>query len=153
MTHAEGESKTFLIRPVAMKPGEYKIVAQRLREVFSSVGQAVSPANARGQAKPPASPVSGTWDVEIQYDVGSAQHKLVLTASGSDVTGSHEGWATQGHLKGEVAGDRVTLRSSLPGEGNPLSYVFRGTIKDQQISGEVDLGEYGRAKFHARRHA
>ena len=36
MTQAEGEGHSFLLRPVAMKPGEYEIVARRLYEVFSS---------------------------------------------------------------------------------------------------------------------
>jgi D-glucosaminate-6-phosphate ammonia-lyase len=151
MTHAEGEGKSFLIRPVAMKPGEHMIVARRLREIL--VGQAFSPAGAHGEAETSAPSISGAWDVEIQYEVGAARHKLILAANGTHVTGSHEGWATQGDLKGDVSGDRVTLRSTLPGEGNPLTYIFRGQIKDQAISGDVDLGEYGRAKFHARRHA
>ena len=34
MTQAEGEGHSFLLRPVAMKPGEYKIVARRLYEVL-----------------------------------------------------------------------------------------------------------------------
>jgi L-seryl-tRNA(Ser) seleniumtransferase len=148
MTHAEGEGKSFAIRPVAMKPGEYKIVARRLREIFSA------PARSRPQsAEAPAQDISGAWDVEIRYEVGAARHKVILAASGNHVTGSHEGWATQGDLKGEVNADRVTLRSHLPGEGNALSYVFQGVVAGQEMSGEVDLGEYGRAKFHARRRA
>jgi hypothetical protein len=30
MSHAEGEGHSFVIRPAALKPVEYKIVAQRL---------------------------------------------------------------------------------------------------------------------------
>lgn len=148
MSHADGDGKSFLIRPVAMKPGEHKMVARRLREIFSGQMSAAD----RGHVKPVLD-ISGAWDVEIRYEVGSARHKLILAAGGNHVSGSHEGWATEGDLKGEVSADQVTLRSSLPGEGNPLSYVFRGTIAGQEISGDVDLGEYGHAKFHARRHA
>ena len=36
MSHASGEGFSFAIRPVALKPGEYKIVAQRVREVLES---------------------------------------------------------------------------------------------------------------------
>ena len=39
MTQAEGEGHSFLLRPVALKPGEYQIVARRLYEVFSSAGK------------------------------------------------------------------------------------------------------------------
>jgi hypothetical protein len=149
MSHAEGESKSFLIRPVAMKPGEHKIVARRLHEICSSAGSR-SADKTSGQ---PVQDISGSWDVEIRYEVGAARHKLFLTAKGNRVAGSHEGWAFQGDLKGEVSGDQVMLRSSLPAEGNNLTYVFRGAVTGQEISGDVDLGEYGRAKFHAHRHA
>ena len=46
MTQAEGEGHSFLMRPVAMKPGEYEIVARRLYEVFSAAGK-------KKQPKPP----------------------------------------------------------------------------------------------------
>ncbi len=36
MTQAAGEGNSFLIRPVAMKPGEYQIVAERLFQVLST---------------------------------------------------------------------------------------------------------------------
>src|SRR5581483_9638339 len=149
MTHAEGDGKSFVIRPVAMRPGEYKIVARRLREVLAE-GSQVAPGHRYAS---PAADISGTWDVEILYQVGVARHKLILAANGNRIAGSHEAWATQGDLLGEISGDEVTLRSKLPGEGNPLGYIFRGTIAGQQIAGDLDLGEYGHAKFLARRHA
>ena len=50
--------------------------------------------------------LSGVWDVDIDYAVGSARHKLFLTANGNRITGSHAGWAFQGDLKGDI--DAVT---------------------------------------------
>jgi D-glucosaminate-6-phosphate ammonia-lyase len=148
MTHVEGEGHSFLIRPVAMKTGEYKIVARRLYEVFSS-----APARKEvTQPLPPSVDISGTWEVDIEYEVGSARHKLFLTAHGNHVTGFHDGWAYQGDLTGEIDGPRVKLRSSLPADGNHLSYVFTGLASADGISGDVELGEYGRARFRARRH-
>jgi hypothetical protein len=132
-----------------MKPGEYKVVAQRLLEVFRSADGGVS-------EKPvPAAPVadiSGAWDAEIQYEVGSARHRLFLTASGNSVTGSHSGWKFDGDLRGTVDGSHVELRSSLPAHGTRLTYRFTGNIDGDQMSGEVTLGEYGRAHWLARRH-
>ena len=149
MTHAEGEGHAFLIRPVAMHPGEHKEVARRLYEVFRSAPAGPKP---KPQLAAAAHDISGVWDVEIEYDPGKARHKLFLNASGNRVTGSHEGWAYQGDLKGEVDGDRVELRSSLPAEGTHLPYTFRGTVSLQGISGDVNLGEYGKAKWRATRH-
>ena len=149
MTHAAGEGSSFMIRPVAMKPGEYKIVARRLREVLSGAShEAVT----HKQPAPPSAKVAGVWDVELRYQVGTSRHKLFLNSSGNSVSGSHEGWAYQGDLKGEIDGDRVRLHSSLPADGNVLSYTFKGSISGDTMSGDVDLGEYGKATFQARRH-
>lgn len=150
MTHAEGENHEFLIRPVALKPGEYKVVAQRLHEVFSS---APGMAKQKPALAAPAADVSGAWDVEIAYEVGSAKHKLFLNAIGNKISGSHEGWAYQGDLRGEVDGDRVHFRSSIPAEGTHLSYTFTGSVSGDAIAGDVNLGEYGKARWKAKRHA
>jgi uncharacterized pyridoxal phosphate-dependent enzyme len=148
MTQAEGEGHAFLLRPVALKPGEYEIVARRLYEVFSSAGKKKEPRS----PDPPSVNVTGAWDVEIQYQVGAARHKLFLTAEGNRVAGTHTGWAYQGDLQGEVSGDRVKLRSTLPADGNVLTYSFTGLAAGNEISGDVRIGGYGSAKWRARRH-
>jgi L-seryl-tRNA(Ser) seleniumtransferase len=149
MTHASGPGHSFLIRPVALKPGEHEIVARRLYEVFSSAPQA----KPEKTLQPAASNISGTWDVDVEYEVGSARHRLFLVVDGNRISGSHAGWAYQGDLKGEIDGDRVRLRSTLPADGNTLSYTFTGSIAGQSISGDVQIGEYGSAKWRAQRHA
>jgi L-seryl-tRNA(Ser) seleniumtransferase len=95
--------------------------------------------------------IAGAWEVEIQYEVGSARHKLSLAADGNRISGTHTGWAYQGDLKGEIDGDRVKLRSTLPADGNVLSYVFTGSLAAQGIAGDVRIGEYGSAKWRAHR--
>ena len=148
MTQAEGEGHAFLLRPVAMKPGEYEIVARRLYEVFSSAGKNETPTPAA-----PSVNLTGTWDVDIHYEVGSARHRLFLAADGNRVAGTHTGWAYQGDVKGEIDGDRVKLRSTVPADGNTLTFVFNGSANGQELSGDVRIGEYGSAKWRARRHA
>ncbi len=148
MTHASGEGYSFLIRPVAMKPGEHTIVAARLVEIFSAAPKG-RPAKTLAA---PATDISGVWDVEVQYEVGSARHKLFLTASGNQVSGSHQGWAYQGDLKGHIDGDRVSLRSTLPADGNTLNYVFTGSVSGAAMSGDLTMGEYGSGQWRARRH-
>jgi len=149
MTHAEGEGHSFLLRPVAMKPGEHEVVARRLYEVFAAAPK-------KGQDRPlelPTRNITGVWDVDIEYEVGAARHRLFLAADGSKITGTHLGWAYQGDLKGEIDGDRVRFRSTLPADGNVLSYSFQGSVSTDELSGRVQIGEYGAAKWRARRHS
>jgi hypothetical protein len=150
MTQAAGEGNSFLIRPVAMKPGEYQVVAERLFQVLSSA----PPADAK-PARPLASPsanVAGVWDVDIQYEVGAARHKLFLAVSGNQIGGTHQGWAYEGDLRGQIDGDRVKFRSSLPADGNELTYTFEGSVSGPDMQGDLRIGEYGRARWRAVRH-
>jgi hypothetical protein len=116
MTQAEGDGNSFLIRPVAMKPGDYEIVADRLYQVLSTAPTA-------GQAKPLASPsdnIAGVWDVDIEYEIGGARHKLFLALNGNQITGMHRGWAYEGELKGSTA-----TRSSFVAACPPTATCWR----------------------------
>jgi len=148
MSHAEGEGRSFRIRPVAMKPGEHKVVAQRLYDILRA---APKQAGTKPQPTSPAMDISGIWETEIQYEVGSARHKLILTAKENRITGVHSGWAFQGELAGRIDGARVEFRSSLPAEGTRLSYLFQGTAAGDTMSGTINLGEYGSGRWTARR--
>jgi L-seryl-tRNA(Ser) seleniumtransferase len=128
-----------------MKPGEYKIVAQRLFEVFSSAPKPTLP---RAYA-PAAVDISGTWEVEMVYEVGSSRHKLKLAAKGNELGGLHQGWAYQGALKGHIDGAEVKFHSTHAADGNTLSYTFSGSVSGGTMSGDVNLGEYGEAKWRA----
>jgi L-seryl-tRNA(Ser) seleniumtransferase len=146
MSHAESEGYSFVIRPVTMKPEHHKVVAQRLYDVFRDAPKA----GAVSSTARPAS-VEGDWQVDVDFVAGSSRHKLVLKADGTRVKGIHYGRSLQGALRGTVDGSRVRLTSSLPFEGMHLSYAFTGTVSGDRMSGELDLGEYGRAQWKARK--
>lgn len=146
-SHAEGDGSSFHIRPVSMKPGDHKLVAARLYEIFSKAP--------KGKATPtlasPAVNVAGRWDLEVEFAAGSSQGALFLETEGNRITGAHLGWKLKGELSGTIDRNRVQMRSSLPYEGTRLRYDFAGQVAGNRMSGEVDLGEYGRARWTARR--
>ncbi|MEZ5366931.1 MAG: hypothetical protein R2748_32485, partial [Bryobacterales bacterium] len=142
-----GEGTSFAIRPVAMKPNEYKIVADRLAEIFRS-----APKPKSKSLKPPVADIEGRWDVQVDFTRGSAKHMLFLETSGSNVAGTHVGTVKRGPVKGKIDGDMVELSSVLTFEGSKLGYSFAGKLSGDTITGEIDLGEYPTAKFTAKRH-
>src|SRR5262245_8485845 len=147
MSHAEGPGRSFLIRPVAMKDGEYRLVAERLREIFRHASKP-QPAKTLG---PPVADPAGRWEVNIQFIGGAARHELHLETSGNQITGTHIGRIAKGGLTGTIDGANIALRSSLPYEGTRLAYEFRGAIQAGEITGDVSLGEYGRTRWSAKR--
>jgi len=153
MTHAglseSNESSEMLLRPAAMWPGEYRIVADRLHEVLS---KAPAPREKKKLA-PPAADVSGLWEAKLEFTVGSARHSFYLDANGNSLAGQYSGRVVKGALKGHIDGDKIQFRCGGRIEGANLGYTYKGVVEGGKMSGVVDLGEYGSARFTATRKA
>jgi L-seryl-tRNA(Ser) seleniumtransferase len=147
MSHAAGDGYAFRVRPPAIRPGDHVLAGRRIAEVLSKAPRGVP----KKPLAPPAADLSGRWGLDVVYSRGMARHRLLLITNGNRVEGSHIGRRLEGAVRGTVDGDRVRLRSSLPYEGTRLNFQFEGTVRGQQMEGEVDLGEYGKARWTARR--
>jgi D-glucosaminate-6-phosphate ammonia-lyase len=138
MTHAEGEGHSFPVRAAGMKPGDDRIVAERLYAAFIEAGK---------RTKRPLA------EVEIHFYSGSASHSFRLETAGNRVEGIHAGEFRKGKIHGTVESTRVTLRSKLPFDNTQLPYLFTGRLEGQRMSGDVDLDEHGIAQWTAVRRA
>jgi hypothetical protein len=135
------------VNPYQMKSGEEKIVAARLREFFRN-----PPAKAPAD-RAPAVELSGLWDVTLQFTRGRAEHTFSLEQRGSQLSGVHFGEFAERAIHGKIDGSDVLLRSSYTQQGVRLNFEFTGVVRDESMSGEISLGEYGRARWSARRKA
>jgi L-seryl-tRNA(Ser) seleniumtransferase len=153
MTHAglseSNEAAEMLLRPAAMWPGEYKIVASRLYEILS---KAPAPREKPKYAAP-AGEVAGLWEANLEFSVGSARHTFYLDSQGNALTGQYTGRLVKGPLRGHIDGNRVEFSGGGRIEGASLRYTYKGTFNGSQMSGTVELGEYGTARFTASRRA
>jgi L-seryl-tRNA(Ser) seleniumtransferase len=153
MTHAglneRNQASEMLLRPAAMWPGEYKIVADRLHEVLS---KAPGP-RSKPQLAPPAGDVAGLWEAELKFSVGSSRHTFYLDPKDNNLSGQYTGRLVKGPLKGHIDGNKVEFTGGGRIEGASLQYTYKGTFDGKQMSGTVDLGEYGTARFSATRKA
>lgn len=147
MSHAGGEATSFLIRAVAMRPEHPAMVARRLTEIFA--GASTAPPKAES---PSSANLAGAWELDLKFVSGSARHTLVFdTAAAGRLQGLHIGLHAKGKVKGKTDGQNIEFVSVLPVEGMQLQYRFRGSIHGERLSGEVELGEFGRATWSARR--
>ncbi|MBI1354196.1 MAG: aminotransferase class V-fold PLP-dependent enzyme [Acidobacteria bacterium] len=149
MTHAEGEGHRFVLRPAAMYPGEYKIVAERLYEVLKNApGPKPEP-----KRRPAGVDVSGHWVAELEFVASRTQMRLYLDADGNEISGSYSSpLVPHGTLRGHVDGDRVAFQIRGRYEATDFDYKFEGAATQNELGGIVELGwEYGQAKWSARR--
>jgi L-seryl-tRNA(Ser) seleniumtransferase len=141
------QESSITIMPYMMMPGDEKLVAARLYEILSR-----PPAAPRRETTGTPVLVAGQWDVQLDFVRGAASHRLFLEQEGETITGTHRGETLSGDLRGKVEGDRVWLQSSFRYEGTRLGYEFEGRLENERLSGTVNLGEYGTARFDAQRH-
>ena len=135
-THASGSGNTFYIRPVALQPDDYQIVAKRLHEVLSNSASASSVPDSAQEKSISATEahhavdVSGIWHVHVAYTAGPAKrHTFILSQDRQgELSGIHTGSIGEASVSGSVHGQIVTLRSELPSPGGPLPYVFTGAL-------------------------
>jgi L-seryl-tRNA(Ser) seleniumtransferase len=145
----EGSTSSFVtVVPYQMMPGDEKVVAERLHALLSKPPATPAPATPAG---PPAQ-VAGLWDVDLEFNYGSARHTLMLEQDGARLMGTHQGEFAAGDLSGSVAGNTVRFQSSLPTEGTRVSFQFAGALEGGKLSGTVGLAEYGEARWTASRH-
>jgi L-seryl-tRNA(Ser) seleniumtransferase len=146
-THAGGEGHSFPIRIGNCREDQIDIVANRLAEVLLN-----APKPKPKREAPPAADISGRWDAELMFTPGSARHTLHFEAKGNKLSGTHDGQRGNGELTGSISGDHVRFRSQLIHDAERTGYSFDGRLKGSEITGDLDLGEYGKARFKARRH-
>jgi uncharacterized pyridoxal phosphate-dependent enzyme len=125
--------------------GEEKIIADALYEILTKPGTYADPKVPSG---PPAS-VKGTWGVTIQYLRGTGDQKFILEQKENEVTGEHHGEIYDAKFEGAVHGDQIELHSVMPVAGNPVRCNFKGVVQGNNMSGTVNMGEYGEANWSA----
>jgi L-seryl-tRNA(Ser) seleniumtransferase len=142
--HAAESSVT--VMPYMMMPGDDAIVAKVLSQTLAAPPRRVKPEGAAATEK-----IAGQWDVEIRFVYGEARHTMYLEEREGGIVGHHRGEFISGDVRGSRRGDEIDLRSSHPYEGTSLGYRFKGAVRTGRMNGTVDLGEYGKAEFTARR--
>jgi uncharacterized pyridoxal phosphate-dependent enzyme len=133
------------IMPYMMEPGDETVVARRLTEIFESANRN----DERVERAAPPVEIAGVWGITIDFRVGQASHSAELIQNDSSITGLYYGSFRRSELTGTVHSNRIELNTRIEHEASSVAYRFTGTVKDNLMSGEVDLGQYGSAKWTA----
>jgi len=128
-----------------MEAGQERIIADALYQALTNPGTHQDPVVPSGAP----SSVKGRWAVSIQYLRGTGEQQFMLEQNGNEVTGEHHGEIYNAKFQGVVHGDQIELHSVMPVGGNPLRCNFKGTIQGNSMSGTINMGEYGDAKWSA----
>jgi L-seryl-tRNA(Ser) seleniumtransferase len=133
-----------------MQPEDIPVVANRIHEVLSER----RPPKPPQAPKPPATDLTGIWDVHIDFISGSTAHGLSIKQDGNRLAGVHQGDFVARDLSGSLEGDAVRIYSNIPenATGDHLEFTFTGKVTGDTMSGELDTAEYLKARWSAKRH-
>ena len=134
------------IMPYMMDPGEEVIVAEAIRAAMTQ-GMMSLRISTESRVLPVA--IAGQWAVTIHYLRGDGAQRFTITQNGIALRGHHKGEIYEGRLQGEIYDSELEIKSHMAVPGNGIDWTFRGTVKDNHMSGTVDMGEYGPATFTA----
>ncbi|MCZ6678815.1 MAG: hypothetical protein O7E52_16395 [Candidatus Poribacteria bacterium] len=95
--------------------------------------------------------LNGDWEIRIQFLLGEAQHRLRVEQEGETLKGVYYSQYSQQPLQGHVQGNALQIQTEIPHEGQRVGYLFKGTIRDDGMQGEVGLGEYWQATWKAQK--
>jgi L-seryl-tRNA(Ser) seleniumtransferase len=146
---SEGSETGLNIGPYMMAAGDEKVIAERLYALLSR------PTRVEEKPKaPPVADLTGTWDVRIEYAASVSTHHLHLRQRGSDLDGTHQGDFVSRDLRGTIDGATVRISSNYDeSHGDSVNFTFTGTVSGNEMTGDLEMGEYLGARFSARRHA
>lgn len=97
------------------------------------------------------SSLTGDWQIEIRFVRGTARHAVHLEQADETLQGRYRSQFADHELRGRVEGDRVDMDVGIHYQHCGVRYAFRGTVAGDVMQGEVGLGEYGSARWEARR--
>lgn len=96
--------------------------------------------------------VDGTYDIEMTTQMGKRTSKLTLKSSGNALSGTvASDLGTVDFDGGTVDGDSVAFSMNVSGPMGQMKLDYSGKVEGDNISGTVQLGQYGSAPFSGKR--
>lgn len=91
--------------------------------------------------------ISGTWNANVQTDMGSGTPVFVLKQSGEKLTGNYTGTLGEAPVTGTVKGQDVVIEFEV--QGAKIVYSGKLEASGQKMQGKVDLAGMASGTFTA----
>ncbi|MCC7176198.1 MAG: hypothetical protein IT159_13490 [Bryobacterales bacterium] len=91
--------------------------------------------------------ISGTWNANVQTDMGSGTPVFVLKQNGEKLSGTYTGTLGESEIAGTVKGQDVVIEFDV--QGARIVYTGKLDAGGQKMEGKVDLAGMGSGTFTA----
>lgn len=92
--------------------------------------------------------VDGTWKLTINTPLGPQESTLVISSSGTSLTGTQSAASGEGRPieEGVVNGSELRWKAGIT-RPMPMTLEFSATVEGDRMSGSVKLGMFGAQPF------
>jgi hypothetical protein len=96
--------------------------------------------------------VSGTWDMTIQSERGDWNTELTIEQDGEKIKVKMPGFqGDQMEAEGTVTDNKIEFTFNISTQQGEFSITYKGTVEDDTMSGEADVGDFGTMKWTAKK--
>ncbi len=95
--------------------------------------------------------VSGTWDLTVESQDGTANPSITLIQSGEQLSGTYRGRMGQYRVEGTIRGSAIRFSVNMRFQDQPLVVTYSGTVDADSMKGTVQFGEYGSGRWTGKR--
>ncbi len=95
-----------------------------------------------------AADLSGTWELQVESDVGSGTPTFTFKQDGNKLTGTYSGQLGEAPVTGTVDGDKVQFSFEVSPAGDKITVTYSGTTEGvNKMKGTVVFGGMGKGTF------
>lgn len=102
-------------------------------------------------ARPGAADVTGTWEMEVKSQEGTAHPTITLRQEGERITGTYQGKIGESALEGTVRGFDIRFAVNLKFQDVSYTITYTGTVSGDHMEGTARFGDAGTGNWSARR--
>ena len=95
--------------------------------------------------------LTGAWQLEIVSPQGTRTPTMVLTQTGSQVSGTYMSQRGEVPITGTIQGSDFALTVKIETDTDKLVVEYKGRIAGDALNGKVAMGARGEASFTGKR--
>lgn len=97
--------------------------------------------------------ISGTWDFQVETDLGSGAPVITFEQQGENLTGQYRGTFGELPVTGTLKGNQINFSFVTDANGQDETVSYSGTVEQNVMRGEIQLGGAGSGTFSGKRGA
>lgn len=95
--------------------------------------------------------VTGTWDLTVETQQGTANPSVTLQQSGEKLSGTYRGRLGDSKVEGTLRGNDIQFSVTLRFQDQPLVITYTGTADRDSMRGTVQFGDRGSGTWSGKR--